>query len=333
MSKKVSNNDYIFLCSNLRARETRLLSHEKMMKMAETDSFDAAVRFLEDCDYPDLTGLGHDDLERAIAGHRKQIVSEVARFCPEPLMLDAFRLRYDYHNIKVLVKSNGAHGYTERLMSSCGLVDSERMSECYQTENYDMLPEDIRDALRTARDILQKTGDPRRADISVDKAYYSQMLKMTSRLSDDFYYRYVRLSIDAANLRTAVRAVRMKCGKNIIESAILPGGNVAAYSIVDAACGERDLALLFYAGYLQKAGELGAAAMEGGEITAFESECDNTLTRFLHEAKYISCGPAPVLAFLHSLDYEIISVRMILNAKRSGLNTEILKERLREAYV
>ena len=332
-ANKVKNSDYIFLCANIRARETRLLHKDRMTKMVEAPSYDEAVKYLIDCDYPDMTGMDDVEIERTIAGHRKQIVSEVARFCPEPVMLDAFRIRYDYHNIKVLVKSHGEHGNSEHLMSSCGIVDPDRMAECYRTEEYDMLPDYIRDCLRDARATLARTGDPQRTDFGVDRAYYTQLLVMTRELSDDFYTEYVRWCIDAANLRSAVRALRIGLDKAVLESAMIPGGHVETYMITDAAAGERDLAFLFFAGPLQKAGELGVAAVEGASLTPFESECENALTRYLDRAKLVSIGSAPVLAFLDGLDSEIVAIRTILLAKKYGVSEQMLRERLRESYV
>ena len=334
MAKKLKNNNqYIFLCANLRAREPRLLTGERMAKMCEAASFGEAAKYLLDCDYPDMSGMDDVQIERTIADHRKQVVGEIAAFCPEPIMLDAFRIRYDYHNIKVLVKSHGEHGNTERLMSSCGIVDPDVMAECYRSENYDRLPDHIRDCLRGARELLDRTGDPQRADFMVDRAYYTQLLTMTRGLSDDFYSRYVRHCIDGANLRSAVRARRIGLDKSLVEAAMIPGGYVETYSIVDASDEPQLLEILFFAGLFQKAAELGAAAMAGGPLTAFESECENTLTRWLDNAKYILCGPAPVLAFLDSLDSEVVAVRTILLGKKSGMSPEAIRERLRESYV
>lgn len=333
MAKKLNNNDYIFLCANLRAREPRLLTRERMERMCEAASFDEAAKLLIDCDYPDLGGMDDTALERAIADHRKQIVGEIARFCPEPVMLDAFRVRYDYHNIKVLVKSHGAQGGNERLMSSCGIVDPDTMAACYRSENYDALPDYIRDCLRASRELLDRTGDPQRTDFRIDCAYYTQLLAMTETLSDDFYHSYVRHCIDGANLRSAVRVGRIGLGRDVVESAMIPGGHVAVYSLVEAANDPAALAALYSAGIFQTAAELGAQAMAGGPLTAFESACENALTRWLDGAKYITAGPAPVLAFLDSLDSEIVAVRTVLLGKKNGMSPEAIRERLRDSYV
>ncbi len=329
MSKQ-NEYDYVFLCANIRARETRLLTEERRAKMCEATSFDEAAKQLLDCGYPDMSGMDDAQLEQAVAEHRAQIFHDIAMYCPEPALPAAFCLRYDYHNIKVLVKSRGS---AERLLSDCGSVDPAAMAECYRSESYEALPERLGDCLRDARAQLDRTGDAQRVDLSLDRAYYAQLLAMTRELSDDFYSRYVRLSIDGANLRSAVRARRSGMDKSLVEAAMIAGGNVSESSVVDASDDPQALAALFSTDIYQNAAVLGAEAMSGGTLTAFESACENALTRWLDSAKLVMAGPAPVLAFLNALELEAVTVRTILLGKKNGMSAETIRERLRESYV
>ena len=76
-----------------------------------------------------------------------------------------------------------------------------------------------------------------------------------------------------------------------------------------------------------------AEQLEPGEaLTKFELKCDNAVTEMLTEAKKISFGAGPVIAYLAAQEQEISSVRMILTGKLSGIATEKIRERLRESY-
>ncbi len=330
MSDHVKNDEYIFLCTNIRARETQLLTEERRAKMCEAASFDEAAKQLLDCGYPDMSGMDDTQLEQTIADHRERILRDIAAHCPESALLTAFRLRYDYHNIKVLVKS---HGSAERLLSACGNVDPALMAECYRSESYEALPGYLGDALHEARTLLDRTGDAQRVDLRLDRAYYAQLLDMTQTLSDDFYSRYVRLCIDGANLRSAVRARRSGMDKSLVEAAMIPCGNVSESFVADASDDPQALAALFSTDIFQNVAALGAEAMGGGTLTAFESACENALTRWLDSAKYIMAGSAPVLAFLNALELESVAVRTVLLGKKNGMSAETIRERLRESYV
>jgi V/A-type H+-transporting ATPase subunit C len=84
---------------------------------------------------------------------------------------------------------------------------------------------------------------------------------------------------------------------------------------------------------LEKAAELGRAALHGDKLTWFEQECDNDVIRYLSRAKLVSFGVEPVAAHLAALEAEIMSVRMILTGKLSGISPAVIRERLRTSYV
>ena len=69
-----------------------------------------------------LSDLGYDPirdeatLQASLKKQREDVFSELERFMPEKELLDVFRIKYDYHNIKVLLKApEGA----ERLPAVC----------------------------------------------------------------------------------------------------------------------------------------------------------------------------------------------------------------------
>ena len=54
---------------------------------------------------------------------------------------------------------------------------------------------------------------------------------------------------------------------------------------------------------------------------------------FMRDAKYKSLTVEPLLAFLYAVETEVKTVRIIVNGKLNGIDTEVIKERLRDAYV
>lgn len=329
----IKNKDYVYLCSEIRARETRLLSQDQMMKMAEADSYEEAIRYLEHCGYPDLSGRSEKTLEEAFAAHRLEVLEEVEGNCPEPDILRSFRLRYDFHNIKVLVKAAGAGVDGSHLLSRCGNIAPEELQEAMQSDVYNHLPAYVAAAFQEAVTTMARTGNPQLVDIGLDKAYYAAHLDMDRQLSEDFLLGYTRLRIDSANLRSIIRCMRNGVDESILKEALIPGGLVDTAFILASLHGGHDLAKVFAAGDLEGPAAIGLECVEGGRIAPFEMACDNALTRYLDKAKLISFGIAPVVAYLDGLESEIIAVRVILRGKLSGVPAEVLKERLCEAYV
>ena len=50
-------------------------------------------------------------------------------------------------------------------------------------------------------------------------------------------------------------------------------------------------------------------------------------------AKYVAFGEAPLVGYLAAKETEFTAVRIIMTGRLAGLPADIIRERLREAYV
>ena len=71
---------------------------------------------------------------------------------------------------------------------------------------------------------------------------------------------------------------------------------------------------------------------ETGSFTALEKLCDDALIQYAKQAKYISFGLEPLIAYAVAKQMEIKSARIILAGKKAGINEGLLRERVRETY-
>ena len=328
---KIKDTEYLFLSTYIRARENSLLGAKRLEQMADAADFDEAAKVLTECGFPDLSGASDARLEEAFSARRAAFLAEFEKLCPEKQIVTACRLRYDYHNAKVLVKGEGGAGDIRRLLSGCGRVPPETLLEAFSQDAWQDVPPAMAEAIREARTTLARTANPQLADMGLDKAYFAELLAMAESLSTDFYTGHVRLSIDIANLRSAVRCIRGHMDEGLLRTAVIPGGNVSPESVCRSyADGVEDI---FHDRALAQCAQLGAQAVEGAPLAGFEQACDNVLTEYLTGAKAVSFGPAVAVAYLASLEAEITAARMLLQGKRGGLSPEALRERLRVSYV
>ena len=107
-NKKVSDKDYLFISSMLKARENRMLRRDRLEQMLSSGSFEEAARLLAEIGWPDLSGKGSAAVSEALAKRQAEIYAEITRFVPEKELVGIFRLKYDYHNAKTIVKGEGA---------------------------------------------------------------------------------------------------------------------------------------------------------------------------------------------------------------------------------
>lgn len=329
--KKVKDRDYLFLTAMLRAREAKMPDRDGLDRMLSAPSYADAAKLLAEYGFGDLSAAADaGSVDAALSARRKRIFDEISRLAPEQALTDAFRLKYDYHNAKVIVKAEGAHISGEHLLSACGRVPPEALYEAYAAGKFTGLPPALGAAMVEARDTLARTGNPQPADFVLDRACFAELTAIAAGTGSAFLKNYARLLTDSANLRAAVRAARMGRERDFLRTALIPGGSAAPDRLAQAAAsGGEALAALFSSSELKEAAVLGAQALKGGSVSRFELACDNALTDFLASAKMIAFGREPVTAYLALAEAEITDVRIILTGRLAGLAPEAIRERLR----
>ena len=331
--KKITDRDYLFISSVLKAKEKNMLRREQLERMVSSGSFAEMTEILTEIGWDDMAGMDAAAVCASLAERQKKIYEEIDRYAPEKEIAEIFRLRYDYHNAKVLIKGEHTAEDTSRLLSSAGRIAPERLSEAFRTDNYRAVPGQLGSAMGEAKSVLARTGNPQTADFVLDKAYFADMTAAAERVDNAFVRGYVRLLIDSANLRAAVRCARMKKDELFLREALAEGGNIPAERVAKSFSSGDGMAELFASTPLVKAAELGDAAATGGRLTEFERECDNAVNRYITAARSCGFGPEIVLAYLAAEENTTTAVRMVLTGRLAGVSREHMKERLRESYV
>ena len=322
---------YLCLSAMLRARETKLLNTEKSIRMLEAQSFEDAAKQLTDCGYDDMSQMKAVEIESCLNEHRNAVFAEIARMCPQKELVDVFRMKYDYHNAKTVIKSEAMGLDARRLLSNSGRTDGEKLLALYNDGQYRDMPGKLRGAVEEAKNILARTNNPQLADLVLDKAYFDEVRQAAETTGCDFFRGYADMLVDCANLKSAVRVLRMGKGAVFMDSVLIDGGRVDTDRIKKVTDKEALLSLYSHTA-LEKAATLGAESLDGGSMTAFELECDNTLGRYLSSARRVSYGPEAVVEYLAAVEGEITAVRMILTGRLAGVAPQVIRERLRDLY-
>ena len=320
---------YLCLSAMLRARETRMLTADRAARMLEASGFEESVKLLADCGYEDLSGLNAAGIDAALSERRAAILSELENLVPDKALVELFRLKYDYHNAKAVLKGEAMGVDPLRLMSSSGRVAPEKLKAAFDEERVSDLPPVLGAAMVEAGSTLARTANPQLADFELDRACFDEMKTIAAELDNPFLAGYVKLLIDAANLKSAVRTARMRKSADFLSSVLIKGG--ADVDRIAAADGD-GLAAIFAHTPLEKAAAAGAEAIAGGSMTVFELLCDNAVNDYLRSAKLVSYGPEVVAAYIAAVETEITAVRMILTGSLAGVDAETIKERLRDLY-
>lgn len=315
----------------VRVLERYLLNQDRAERILEARSHEDAAKVLMECGYDEIVQVDQQSIEAAIGADRARLYTLMIGICPEPDLVDVFRVRYDYHNIKTLIKSEATGENAESLLTDSGRVPVRLLLDIYKNLRFNELPADMRQVTLEARELLARTGDPQRSDFALDNACLRTTLHLARR--SPFLTGYVRLMIDTANLRSVVRADRIGKGPDFLSHILCPGGNVGVDKITGFLVSGGSLEEIF-SGPLAQAAEIGTPVMRGdAPLTEFEKLCDDAMLRYMRKARYVSFGEQPLVAYMAAKEAEATAVRTLMTGRLAGVPAEGMRERLREYYL
>ncbi|MBR5475012.1 MAG: V-type ATPase subunit, partial [Lachnospiraceae bacterium] len=160
---KIKDTDYLFLSAKVRTMERSLLNKDRMEQMLEAHSDLDAIRVLAECGYPEITEVTADSLNEMLSAERDKVFKEISGIIPDPEIMNVFKIKYDYHNAKVILKAEALGLDADRLFMDIGRVPAQEMKETIRSSEFLSLPPILKKAVIEAREVLGTTRDPRLA--------------------------------------------------------------------------------------------------------------------------------------------------------------------------
>ena len=234
MSKKIKDTDYLVISARVKAMESGLLTRERMEQVLEAKSSEDAVKILQECGYPALDPADPAAMDAALSAAREETLKDLADGAPDPRYIDSFKLKYDYHNVKALLKAEAMGTSADSMLMDLGRVPVAELKEAVRTGQLDALPNLLAEAVAEAREVLGTTGDPQLSDIVLDRWCYRDLAQVAESTGSAFLMGYVQTQIDAANLRTLVRTLRMGKGPEFLRGVLLEGGGTLNWAALES---------------------------------------------------------------------------------------------------
>ncbi len=329
----IKDTDYLFLTTRIRALERNLLTRERTERMLDAPTTADAAKVLTECGYPELEEVSVDGVNTMLSQAREQTYSDLYLFAPDRNIIDVFKIKYDYHNAKVLLKSEAKGLDTEYLLVDTGRVPPTVLRDGIRSSDLRGLPGGLADSILQARDTLGTTGDPQLSDFILDRAYFADMFALARESGSAFLEGFVRINIDVANLKSLVRTLRMGKDAEFLKGVLFSGGNMDVMRIITAVNAGSPVTELFATSVLKDASEEGQHAIAGGDLILFEKLCDDAIMAYIKEAKYVPFGEAPLVAYLFARESESTAIRIIMTGRLAELSADMIRERLRDSYV
>lgn len=334
MSKKIRDVDYLGISARVRAMENALLTPDQLEQLITAKTDDETAKLLQAFGYPQLDPTHPDEMDAALNEDRERMLEDLGSSIPDAGYLDVFKIKYDYHNIKAVLKAEAMGSPASGMLTELGRVSAAELEEAVRGGELSGLPGCMEQAVEEGREVLSSTRDPQLGDAAIDRWYFRDMLQTAKETGSEFLLGYVRRQLDCANLRTLVRTLRMGKTSDFLRGVLFEGGEVDADELLRVSANSgAGLAEAYAPTGLADAAEAGAAAVQGGSLTDFEKRCDDAVSAYLEAARLIPFGEAPVLSYLAMRETEYLNLRIALLGHAAGIPADVIRGRLRAGCV
>ena len=330
----MDRSKFIQSSTRLRVMEKELLKSENFIRASETETLEDALRSLSDTVYNKYINKisSPTEYEYILKEELTRFYDELFDISPSKIPIRLITLKYFYHNLKVIIKEDIGKKDLKDLYMNIGDFDLKEYRDALvkgsKKNKYFEL-------IQRVEEIYKEKKDPQLIDIYLDNAYFTELLELAEESQVDLFIEYAKNLIDFTNIRTLLRAKKQEKDVEFLRQIIIEGGNVRKETYLDLL--NRELSsdtdvfkkLEIYK-YIKEALD---SFKERGNLSDFEREMDNYFIDLIKDVKYITYGPEVIFANVLAKEMEIKNLRIILVSKLNGLDSEFIREKLRDTYV
>lgn len=331
------DNKYLYSVTRTRTLETKLLDSSKVERMVEAKSAEDVIKILGETEYANaMAEMKHAlDYETIISKEIENTYKYMREILPEPELVDIFLLKYDIHNLKVLLKSSLLGEEDDYLLRDLGTIPVNRLKEMIKEKDFRTLHPVIAEGLEEILKSSETAPDPQMIDIILDRCQYDAMYQLAKKSKNKFLQDFIAAQIDMINIRSFLRVKEAGLGRDYLVKVLLQHGKLD----VDYFSKYLDESLDSFRDSLWSS-DFYNVLEEGLEnysrtktLTKLEKLADDYIFNIAKKGKYVAFGIEPLVGYLMAKENEAKIIRIIMVGKMNNIPNDIIRERLRDVYV
>lgn len=335
---------YAYAVGRIRAMENKLFDRSLLERMIDAPSSPACLAMLAEAGYPSPEGSDVQAVRayiKSLDNYELSIIHELKSFSPEPDLFDIFALKRDYFNVKILLKSVGKELAVQELRDG-GVLSTKEIRKAFMDGDYSKLPANMQKVLSDAGKIIAQSANVQYADLLLDKAYFDDCRDLCKRAqrrdTRKFLKKFIDIEADLFDISTAMRirkrGLQEEAAVTLMEKAYVPGALSQDDIIQMIRSDDANIRQ-----YFEKT-EYAKLISEGlnryditGSLSHLEKLCDDYIMAFLIEAGKNAFGIEALFAYFVGKEREITNIRFVLIGKLNNLQTNELRQRVRDLRV
>lgn len=342
---------FTYASARVRAMEPMLLDSTDIERMLGAQNARDAYKILNDTAYSNHVGDIEDvhAFQEVITAGLKDSKEILERICPDEKILDILFLKYDFHNLKQIVKGK-RHGMDREEIKAnllpLGRFGTEEMLRFFLDKDtpFIAIPEKYLEAIKHAIATAEKLSeaidnDPRVIDLVMDKHMMELILSIALSSRNGFVREFAQKWVDLSNIKAFLRIKLLGQedyfrAKDLLSQILVEGGKLPLYKYADHLDTDNgNLVNIFRGTDYSESVQAGIEAYEKDKsIANVEIHADNFLLSHIKRSRYIPSGPEVLITYFYAKQNNAQIVRMIMIGKLADLSEEDIRAKLHNLY-
>jgi V/A-type H+-transporting ATPase subunit C len=320
-------NGFLFTLGVIRALEARRLNMAQVEQIIFAASITEALKHLKMNQVfgfqPQENEWG--DFRTVITGRLSWILEFLRQNCPNSNLEIFFRLPYDYHNLKLLLKNKILVQTDLQMLAANGTIPPFELLNILEQDNLTYLPGFMELGVVLALEQQQNTQELMAIDLCLDRALYQDLLAQACTTGSEFIKGYLRLKIDSINILTRARKKKYRFSDKLLPLLYLKDGNLKEETLNDPRLQVRQL-------FLEMAESMDYPCLlnepiETSLFLSMERSLEEMIFAYLNNARFLIQGIEPIFAFGAIVEMETRALGMALGMLKAGWEGKEIQQR------
>ncbi|GHV52213.1 ATPase [Synergistales bacterium] len=335
----MSRSSYGYAVSRIRAMEHLLLDVGLFQRMLDVDDLTGALKILGETVYGrNIDANTGERYDGALEAELLSLYDDMRTFVPDEGLIDICRLSYDFHNVKVILKSaiNARNGGKKRwdLLTKLGTIDTDNLIVQLESEDYPLLRYGLSSLIPACMTQWDQTRDIVEVERMLDEGLFAAMSLVAAEIGEPGVIAWVSARIDAENIRNLLRLKRFGFDAAKAAAFMHKGGTVTPDALIQLLPEQFD-SWGRMIGYTNVGAAI-AKVQDDGDfddlMVSLEKALDDYCRDVLSNARYSANAPENVLAYIWGKEMEVKNIRTVLVSKGAGGDREATRRMLRHGY-
>ncbi|HPO16978.1 MAG TPA: V-type ATPase subunit [Candidatus Hydrogenedentes bacterium] len=321
-------HEWGFACGRVSVLEGRLMPQEFFLSLAAVERSEEIFHRLQDTALREWAGSGAaswEDWSGIIEDYLNHQVQSLRQDCPNPSLADMFAMNNDYLNLAHTVRDPGHYPFPP------SLFPIDRLNEVAGGQT-NLLPNAVRATmaeLTAGMERDQTLGQ----DIALDGAYLRHYRALGAGLDAPMLTDWVDERVLGRAVTAFWRAARNNYPMKLYQQYFFPLGAYDGPLSDLLTSGDPQTWSEIIPGPLGDLMREAQQEAEEDQINYFEHKCADYLTGLARRCKMQTAGPERVAAYFWGLSVEAFNLRLVVSGCLNGVDSALLKSRVRATYV